>query len=297
MRKFGSPFPAGGNANPPITTAPATFNSIAIDAVGIMENKFDWKYSVSPSITDALLCSTSHVGYNTWNTRQCSEADFTKNHLAYACENAKNATTTTNAANKTATSVDSNPGHASPMDTDRNAWRFYAKNKSGDCGTLASLAGACLKLLGIDANAPLYAYPTTDNPVTSSSCHAQVTDDYDWIHDDSNGGKHTKTIKLKLIYPGNNYEAFFTINDPGIKAFTVYPPDGPFTANISNYNNNYLAVLRSVASTQQWVVKGVSVPLPPNHDPDLPAPSPTSEACCNQTLSPGTFIKNGPSVP
>ena len=52
-----------------------------------------------------------------------------------------------------------------------------------------------------------------------------------------------------LIYTGNNFEGFFTIQDPDIQAYTVYPPDGPF----ENQTYYYLQVLRSVASNQFWV--------------------------------------------
>jgi hypothetical protein len=73
------------------------------------------------------------------------------------------------------------------------------------------------------------------------------------------------TIPQKLIFTDNNYEAFFTINDPEIKAFTVYPFGGPF----SNPNYYYLEVLKSVSgSAEQFWIN--NIPLTPHPtDPDL----------------------------
>jgi hypothetical protein len=61
-----------------------------------------------------------------------------------------------------------------------------------------------------------------------------------------------ETFTAKLVYTGNNYEAFFTVDDPGVKAYTVYPAGGPF-ADATYY---YLEVLRSVTTTQFWVWDG-----------------------------------------
>jgi hypothetical protein len=62
-----------------------------------------------------------------------------------------------------------------------------------------------------------------------------------------------KNFNAKLVYTDNNFEAFFTVSDPQIKAYTVYPPQGPF----QNQQYYYLQVLSSVAAgTQFWVWDG-----------------------------------------
>jgi hypothetical protein len=57
---------------------------------------------------------------------------------------------------------------------------------------------------------------------------------------------------LRQGSPRYNFEGFFTIADPGIKGYTVFPPAGPF----ENQTYYYLQVLRSVAADQFWVWDG-----------------------------------------
>ena len=64
-----------------------------------------------------------------------------------------------------------------------------------------------------------------------------------------------ESFNAKLVYPGNNFEGFFTVSDPGIKAYTVYTEGGPF-ANSTYY---YLEVLQFAAGRggdQFWVWDG-----------------------------------------
>jgi hypothetical protein len=129
---------------------------------------------------------------------------------------------------------------------DWSAWHLLDTGGKGDCGSLASLAVACLGMLGVPATGPLRSYPTDDNPAKDSSCKIQRVDTKSLKHELC---PNILTVNVQLIYPGNNFEGFFTVSIPDILAFTVAPPDGPFQDQIYYY----LEVLRSVASQQQWV--------------------------------------------
>ncbi|MDR2168905.1 MAG: hypothetical protein LBP59_02065 [Planctomycetaceae bacterium] len=267
---------------------------------------YKWEYSTNGGQQWQKFADSNHNMYVTWAQKLCGDTDFTKEHIHYACTNANLATTVTNSAvynpacqnyvfasstgvvNKTASAIYASPGFGSYYD--RNAWRFWSTKDPGDCGTLANLAGASLQILGIHTNAPLYAYPTDDNPVTAQSCKYQEEKRMLVVHNSKTKGSHNIEIDAVLVYPGNNYEGFLTVNDTGIKAFTVAPPNGPFA---SNYY--YLEVLRSVTTTQQWVVKGTLIP--PN-DPNMPAKL-MSITCpiCSEEIPATTFISNGPNVP
>jgi len=162
------------------------------------------------------------------------------------------------------------PGYQPPRHYTLDSWGFLDSGRSGDCSTLAKLAAEGLRMVGIPAQ-ERWAYPTADGTVgfpqvSSSSCTAKARKTFQY-----NG----ETFVAKLVYPGNNFEAFFTIVDGGVRAYTVYPAGGPFTGPLF-----YLEVLRSVATDQFWVwdgdqtVGGVSVldwdPVP--GAPHIPVP-------------------------
>jgi hypothetical protein len=100
-------------------------------------------------------------------------------------------------------------------------------------------------------------------------------------------GTHQFTVPLKLVYPGNNYEAFFTVQDgtgaANRKAFTVYPARGPITGD--QYMRLRVLNTDGVGCTHQfWVVQGKHVASPgPGY------PSGTEPHKCNH---PGCTIKH-----
>jgi hypothetical protein len=179
----------------------------------------------------------------------------TTTRVDWATKTATGSSSITNAADKFHTAIATNPGYASPRAFNLNAWDFLDSKVSGDCGTLANVCVSGLGILGFQATLR-FAYPTADasgikdaagnlvfpQNVTTTTCTAET----DWTST-FNGN----VFNTKLVYPGNNYEGFFTVQDPGIKAYTVYKPNGPY---ITQYY--YLEVLQSadgVNGDQFWV--------------------------------------------
>jgi len=132
-------------------------------------------------------------------------------------------------------------------------WNILDDNRENnvDCISIACLACAGLNMIGIAADY-CWSYPTADGTivnghtfpaVSSSSCRSQTILSFDY---------QGENFEARLGYPGNRFEGFFTIDDFQIKAYTVYPPAGPFT----NQNYYYLEVLRSVTNDQLWVWNG-----------------------------------------
>ncbi|MDR2439440.1 MAG: hypothetical protein LBE12_08755 [Planctomycetaceae bacterium] len=163
-----------------------------------------------------------------------------------ACLRASGTSTIAGAASEVKDNINPSNSNFTTTVTDWDAWHLLDTGGKGDCGSLTNLAVACLGVLGIPATGPLLSYPTDDNPATASSCKTQRVDTKSLKHELC---QNILTVNVKLIYPGNNFEGFFTVSIPHILAFTVAPPDGPF----QNQTYYYLEVLRSVASQQQWV--------------------------------------------
>ena len=142
------------------------------------------------------------------------------------------------------------PGYTPPMVTNWDSWPFLDSGSSGDCATLAHLACTGLGMIGISAN-PCLAYPTADGTtgfpaVGGTSCHSVATTTFTYSG---------QTFNAKLVYPGNNFEGFFTVSDPAVKAYTIYTPGGPF----SDPTYYYLQVLQFAAGAggdQYWVWDG-----------------------------------------
>jgi len=228
------------------------------------------------------LDSTKHEWYITYdNTINTT----TLKRINWATSKANGATTITTAADVVAQKLSQNPGYipvGTGLSSDQNAWRFLDMGKSGDCATLSKLSVTCLGVLGVPAEGPKYSYATNHacpipqgNPnqlthVNSDTCKNLCTRIFNFTHSCGN----VLAVPQKLMYTDNNYEAFFTVNNPTIKAFTVYPYGGPF----SNPNYYYLEVLKSVSgSAEQYWFNNTSITPHPT-DPDLPGTP--MIACC-----------------
>lgn len=85
-----------------------------------------------------------------------------------------------------------------------------------------------------------------------------------------------------LVYPGNSFEGYYYVNDPALKAYTVFYPNGPFESQYFR-----LEVLRSAfgpapTKVQYWVwkmdqtingqsvIRGDRVPVPNILVPEIP---------------------------
>jgi hypothetical protein len=215
--------------------------------------------------------SMSQIFYLTYDN---TIGTTTVKRIAWATSKANGATTITQAASMVAQALAQSPGYQSSLASDKDAWRFLDSGQSGDCATLSKLAVTCLGVLGVPAEGPKLSFATNHacpipqgNPaslkhVCSETCKNLCTRIFNYTHSCGN----VLAIPQKLIYTDNNYEAFFNVNDPGIKAFTVYPYGGPF----SNPNYYYLEVLKSVSGSaeQYWFNNTPIIPHPT--DPDLP---------------------------
>ena len=134
--------------------------------------------------------------------------------------------------------------------TNLDPWGLLDSGTQADCISLATLACAGLGMLGIGGQ-PLKAWPTADGspigpPVSEITCH-NPTFGYALFQG--------QLFDTRLVYPGtppNNFEAFFTVLDPNINAFTVAPPRGP----LDNQEYYYLQVLKQGAGEhgdQYWI--------------------------------------------
>ncbi len=103
------------------------------------------------------------------------------------------------------------------------------------CATAISSSGANIdNLQVIHISSP---------PVSGNTCHDVITKTFEYQGEIFNA-------YLAYFAPNLNYfEAFFTIQDPDVKAYTVYPPAGPY----ENQTYYYLQVLDSVANYQTWI--------------------------------------------
>ena len=190
--------------------------------------------------------------YVTWGTPSPGGSATTVKRIDWVCGIAQGASSITSAAEKFRDGIASDPGYTEPPTRvwNLNSWQFLSSGKPGDCITLAKLAREGLEMVGISADY-CWSYPTADGTsgfpaVSGSSCHSVATKVFAYMGENFNA---------KLVYPGNNYEGFFTVSDPNIKAYTIYTPGGPF----ENQTYYYLQVLQFAAGTggdQFWVWDG-----------------------------------------
>ncbi len=132
-----------------------------------------------------------------------------------------------------------------------NIWEYLDQNSNGDCITLAVLACAGLNILGIEATADV-AWPTADGHTFNGHQYPAVSSNSCRQHTGLQFSYNGELFLATLIYPGNNYEGFFYVSDPLIKAYTVAPPGGAF----ENQDYFYLQVLDFAADEQLWVWDG-----------------------------------------
>ena len=225
-------------------------NSPLPDEVGILTVPIDWTIKIG-SVEVCNVESGPHTIYVTYGTPIGTGP--TEKRMEWACGIAQGAATITDAAETFRDGIASSPGYAQDPQTNDwnlNSWEFLASGHHGDCITLAALACAGLSVTGIPADYR-WAYPTADGTagfpaVSGNSCHTVTTTVFQY---------QGQTFNAKLIYPGNNFEGFFTVSDPGIEAYTIYTPGGPFT----NQTYYYLQVLQFAAGQggdQFWVWDG-----------------------------------------
>ena len=221
--------------------------------VDIVSASINW-YVLPWGATNWCSAGTTgpHTNYVTWANPSGSTATF--NRVNWACNIAKGAASITSAAVDFRDAIATSPGYSKPRVWNTNAWQFLDSGLHGDCITLAILCTTGLAMVGIPAQ-PLCSFPTADGspgwpPVSGSSCQSVATSTY---------ACQGQQFNVKLVYPGNNFEGFFTVSDPNIKAYTVYTQGGPFT----DQTYYYLQVLQFAAGQggdQFWVW---DYPLPP----------------------------------
>ena len=174
------------------------------------------------------------------------ENKTTEKRLADSCATMNGATTVPQAAAMIASTI----GHNGVQQMSFNwyAWGYLQNSTSpGDCGTLAAVAVASLRQIGIAAQHDL-AYATSD---TDASAMERTFFDL-W---DSKGNL-LGTFRAKLVFTGNNYEAFFTVpvENGETWGYTGYPINGPFKSN-----NLHLEIIKAAigtTNTQFWVWDG-----------------------------------------
>ena len=259
---------------PPPITGTGVEQSVSVDSqqklpktIGVESNEIEWSLRMADGTERKCVKSGPHVIYVLWAPPGVGP---TMKRVFWSVAIAAGADTKVGAAERFRDTLSVTPGYQPPRHYTLDSWGFLDSGRSGDCITLAKLAAEGLRMVGIPAQ-ERWAYPTADGTVgfpqvSSSSCTAKARKTFQY-----NG----ETFVAKLVYPGNNFEAFFTIVDGGVRAYTVYPAGGPFTGPLF-----YLEVLRSVATDQFWVwdgdqtVGGVSVldwdPVP--GAPHIPVP-------------------------
>jgi hypothetical protein len=188
-------FPSGGVLTPPTTTVSVTFQSSALNYVGLFSSDLNWQYTGLPNAIYTSLGTTSHIGYNTWDTKLCPPSDFTRDHISYACGNAQDATTLDQIGNKigpNATAV-ARFGAWSSADL-TEVWKLIDESdKTGDCRTLATLMKAAIALLGDNSSQVKYVLPR------HSSWAGLVDGSFEY--------HPVRNTRLGFLAPGwNNYE-------------------------------------------------------------------------------------------
>ncbi len=239
---------AGGNQDVRVTASVPLANS-----VDVVIGSIDWYALIggpawnSPTQMCFLNTSGPHTNYVTWANPFASTATFKR--INRACNIAQGAASITAAAEKFRDAISVSPGHGDGVHmvhNETNSWAFLDSGQPGDCITLADLACTGLAVIGVSA-APAKSWPTADGSgfpgapatVTSSTCTAPTVAYFTY---------NNQQFTALLEYPYNHYEGFFTVSDPYIKAYTVYPAAGSFT----NQNYYYLQVLKRVATDQLW---------------------------------------------
>lgn len=230
------------------TAAGSSNSAVSEDTVQWQWKVKDFGHCASGEIN--INTSGPHTVYTTYGSPLCGASEFTKEHIDWACDIANNANTITSAAVKFRDAIASDPGYDPPRVWNLNSWQFLASGEHGDCITLAKLAREGLQLIGIPANYS-WSYPTADGTtgfpsVSGNSCRSVATKTFQY---------QGESFNAKLVYPGNNFEGFFTVSDPDIKAYTVYTPGGAF----ENQTYYYLEVLQFAAGQggdQFWVWNG-----------------------------------------
>jgi hypothetical protein len=216
-----------------------------------VENKtlfLDWYISVNGGTSFTRFKRTLNEICVLWNNPITDTGAATAKRVDWSTNDANNATSISGAASLFENAIAISPGFNTPRATNWQPWNFLDTQQAGDCGTLAELAVGGLNMIGIAATQRL-AYPTADGTsgfpaVSPSSCQTRVTKDFNYSG---------QTFHAVLIYPGNNFEGFFTVVDGGTtKAYTVYTPTGPYF----NQDYYYLQVLRAFAAYQIWVWDG-----------------------------------------
>lgn len=223
--------------------------------VDIVSASINW-FVVPPGTTNLCSAGTTgpHTSYVTWTNPSGSTATFKR--INWACGIGQGATSITAAAQRFQSAIASNPGwntndpQLNVWDP-TNSWQFLDMHANGDCITLAALACTGLGMVGISGT-PCWSFPTADGSgppwpaVSSNSCRSDATNSFQY------GGE---LFNAKLVYPGNNFEGFFTVSDPYIKAYTIYTPTGPW-ANQTYYYLQVLQAVDGVGGPQFWVWNG-----------------------------------------
>lgn len=221
-----------------------TFTTTNIKTVNHVQKAEAWNMEFSCALNDSDYRPIGSSSNQIYTIFGAPVGALTEKRLIWCTNIADGAATITSAAEKFRDVVSVNPGHQRPIHWNLNSWEFLDSGLTGDCITLAKLCAVGLRQIGIDAQ-ERWAWETLDGtpgfpPVSATTSTNMTTEEFEF-----NG----EFFKARLIYPGNNFMAFFTVNDSGIKAYTVFPSGGPF----ENQTYYYLEVLRSVAVEQFWV--------------------------------------------
>jgi len=213
----------------------------------VLDCGISWALTVKDGPGSHSEWSGPHKVYVTWGQPGSGP---TIKRVDWACNIAKGAYSKTQAAQKFRDALADDPGYSDPQFYPE-PWVFLDSGDSGDCITLAKLACAGLDMVGIYGGYR-WAYPTADGsdgypPVSENSCDNQIRQNF---------AHQGAVFEAKLVFPAsnglNNFEGFFIVQDPGTKAYTIFPPRGP----IEDDTYLRLKVLRSVASDQLWVWNG-----------------------------------------
>jgi hypothetical protein len=228
---------------------PVTSTAALAAQVDIINESVNWTatFGGAGGLSCGAGASGSHKIYVLWGS---PGAGPTLKRIDWACTEAQGAVSITAAAVKFRDGIASSPGYSVPRVWNLDSWQFLDSGDHGDCITLAKLAREGLVMIGIPSD-HRWSYPTADGTtgfpaVSGNSCHNVATKVFQYLGESFNA---------KLVYPGNNFEGFFTVSDPDIKAYTIYTPGGAF-ANATYY---YLEVLQFAAGAggdQFWVWDG-----------------------------------------
>ena len=144
-----------------------------------------------------------------------------------------------------------------------NVWAFLddvaTNGYAADCISLSHISIVALNTIGVPA-ATHKAFSTHDGkPSRYSIDWGVITDTTSNAIDPHNfTDENGNYWKCYAIFPGNYFEAFFTIEEPaGIQqAFTVFPYQSSGTKGFSDQKYMYYNVLRSVTTQGCWATNG-----------------------------------------